>query len=94
MFSSMTMASSTTKPTARVRAMSVRLFTLKFKAYMAAKVPTTDMGSARLGMMVAVRLRRNRKMTRMTRITVRSRVNLTSFTDSRMVSDRSMSTFI
>ncbi len=89
MFSSMTMASSTTKPTASVRAMSERLSRLKPPAYMTAKVETTDMGRARLGMTVAGRLRRNRKMTSTTRNTVRIRVNFTSATDSRMDSERS-----
>ena len=53
------------------------------------KVEMTDMGRARLGMMVAGRLRRNRKMTSTTRKTVSTRVNFTSATDSRMDSERS-----
>ena len=89
MFSSMTMASSTTKPTARVRAMSDRLSRLNPMASITAKVEMTDMGRARLGMMVAGRLRRNRKMTSTTRKTVSTRVNFTSATDSRMDSERS-----
>ena len=58
MFSSMTMASSTTKPTTRIRAMSDRLSRLKFMAYMKAKVATMDSGTARLGMIVAMPSRR------------------------------------
>ena len=50
-----------------------------------------DMGSARLGMTVAERLRRKRKITRITRPRANSRVNCTSFTDSRMVAERSYS---
>ena len=89
MFSSMTMASSTTKPTASVRAMRERLSRLKPIMCMAAKVTTTDMGRARLGMTVADRLRRKRKMTSTTRHTVSTSVNLTSATDALMDSDRS-----
>ena len=89
MFSSMTMASSTTNPTESVRAISEMLSRLKPSTYMAAKVPTTDMGRARLGMIVAGILRRNRKMTMTTRHTVSTRVNFTSATDSRMELERS-----
>ena len=89
MFSSMTMASSTTKPTESVSAMSEMLSRLNPSTYMAAKVPTTDMGSARLGMTVAGMLRRKRKMTMTTRHTVSTRVNFTSATDSRMDTERS-----
>ncbi len=49
----MTMASSTTKPVAMVRAIRVRLFRLKPKRYMTPKVPTRETGTATLGMMVA-----------------------------------------
>ena len=48
-----------------------------------------DSGTARLGMMVAERLRRNTKITMTTRATVRSSVNCTSCTDSRMATERS-----
>ena len=41
-------------------------------------------------MIVADRLRRNRKMTSTTRMTVRSSVNLTSWTDSRIETERSL----
>ena len=66
MFSSMTMASSTTKPTDSVSASSVMLLMEKPKAYIAAQVPTSDTGTASAGMMVAETLRRNRKITMMT----------------------------
>ena len=59
---------------------------------MTAKVPTIDMGRARLGITVAERLRRKTKITRMTRATVRRRVNFTSLTESRMDCDRSKMT--
>ena len=56
---------------------------------MTAKVPTIDIGSAMLGMTVAEIFRRKRKITRMTKATVSSKVNLTSLTDSRMDCERS-----
>ena len=78
MFSSMTMASSTTKPTDSVRAISERLSRLNPSRYITAKVPMMEKGSARLGMMVAEKLRRNRKMTPTTRAKVSSMVSCTS----------------
>ena len=89
MFSSMTMASSTTNPMERIRAIIERLSRLKLSRYMTAKVPTMENGSARLGMMVADRFRRNRKITMTTSPSVRTMVNSTSRYDSRMVSERS-----
>ncbi len=56
---------------------------------MTAKVPTTDMGRARLGITVAETFRRKRKITRTTRHMVSSRVNFTSATELRIVWDRS-----
>ena len=56
---------------------------------MTANVPTIDIGSARLGMIVAETLRRNRKITSTTSASVSSSVNFTSSTDSRIDSERS-----
>ena len=70
MFSSMTMASSTTNPMERIRAIMERLSRLKLSRYITAKVPTMEKGSARLGMMVADKFRRNRKITITTSATV------------------------
>src|SRR5580765_8473035 len=53
-----------------------------------------DIGSARLGMIVADQLRRNRKMTATTRKSVSSSVNVTSSTLALIVCERSYSTFI
>ena len=89
MFSSITMASSTTKPTHSVSAMSDRLSRLYPSRYITANVPISDKGTARLGMTVAERLRRNRKITSTTSATVSFNVNFTSFTDSRMDCERS-----
>ena len=74
MFSTMTTASSTTKPTARVSAMSDTLSRLKPARYIAANVPMMETGKASAGMIVADNRRTNRKMTSTTRITVRINV--------------------
>src|SRR5215467_7957010 len=89
MFSSMTMASSTTKPTDNVKAISDRLSIEKPQRYITAKVPTNERGKAKLGMSVAERLRRNRKITSTTRNRASWRVNLTSSTEWRIVMERS-----
>ena len=94
MFSSMTMASSTTKPTDRVSANSVMLLMEKSSMYIAAKVPSSEIGTASAGMKVADAERRNRKITRMTRPMAISSVSSTSLTDCRIDTDRSMATSI
>src|SRR4030042_1371198 len=95
-FSSITMASSTTKPAESVKAMRERLSTLYPRRYMTEKVPMMDIGSVKLGMIVADKFRRKRKITRTTKHVVRNRVNLTSFTESQIDRERScrMSKFI
>ncbi len=60
MFSSMTMASSTTKPTASVSASSEMLSSEWPHRYMPAKVPITEIGSAMAGIRVARKLRRKK----------------------------------
>ena len=89
MFSSITIASSTTKPTERMRAIIDRLSRLYPSMYISAKVPMIEKGSARLGMTVAQTFRRNTKITMMTSASVSSIVNWTSRYDSRIVSERS-----
>ena len=59
---------------------------------MAAKVPTMDRGTATLGITVAERLRRKRKMTRTTKPTVSINSNCTSLTEARIVVVRSVKT--
>ena len=80
MFSSMTMASSTTKPTDSVSASSVMLLIEKSNAYIAAQVPISEIGTASAGMMVAETERRNRKITRITRPIAIASVSCTSST--------------
>ena len=58
---------------------------------MAASVPTSDSGTDRLGMSVAGRLRKNRKITSTTRATASPSSNSTSATEARMVTVRSVS---
>ena len=86
------MASSTTKPVEMVRAIRDRLFRLNPSRYMTPKVPTRERGTATLGMIVADRLRRKRKITSTTRATASISSNCTSLTEARMVVVRSVST--
>jgi len=88
-FSSMTMASSTTNPTDSVSASSVMLLMEKPNAYIAAQVPISDTGTAKAGMMVAETLRRNRKITMITSEIAIASVSCTSDTASRIEIDRS-----
>ena len=92
MFSSMTMASSTTKPTDSVNASSVILLIEKPNTYIAAQVPISDTGTASAGMTVAEMERRNRKITRMTRTIAMRSDSCTLRTESRIDTERSMST--
>ena len=89
MFSSMTMASSTTNPMERISAIREMLFRLKSSRYITENVPTMENGSAVAGIMVAERFRRNRKITRTTSERVASMVNWMSWNASRMFLDRS-----
>src|ERR1700728_4447513 len=94
MFSIMTMASSTTKPVEMVSAINVRLFRLNPSAYIAANVPTSDKGTAMLGMIVAANVRKNTKITMTTSAIQSMSSNSTSLTEARTVVVRSVSTDI
>jgi len=91
MFSSMTMASSTTSPTASVRPISEMLSMEKPNRYITASVAISEIGTATAGMIVAATRRRNRKMTITTSATVSSSVNCTSPTAARIEVERSLS---
>ncbi len=93
MFSSMTIASSTTKPTAIVSPIRLRLSRLNPSRYIAPNVPTRATGIVTLGMIVAQTLRRNRKITITTSPIESSSVNSTSVTEARMVWVRSEATW-
>ncbi len=69
MFSSMTMASSTTRPMASTSASRVSVLMLNPSASMIAQLPISDTGMVTSGISVARSERRNRKMMRMTRTT-------------------------
>ena len=83
------MASSTTKPTAMVSAISDRLSRLKCIRYIAANEPASAKGTVTLGMSVAQKLRRNSRITITTRQMVSTSVNSTSSTEARIVTVRS-----
>src|SRR5215831_11956223 len=89
MFSSITIASSTTKPTASVSAMSDRLSMLKFSMYMTENVPMIAIGRVMLGMIVATALRRKKKITATTSTSATMSENLTSATALLIDTERS-----
>ena len=86
----MTIASSTTKPVEMVSAISVKLFRLYPSTYMTAKVPTSDSGTAMLGITVAESVRRKMKITATTSAIQIISSNSTSLTDARTVNVRSV----
>ena len=69
------MASSTTNPVEMVSAIKVRLLRLYPSMYMIPNVPTSESGTATLGMIVAARLRRKTKITMTTSTMVRMSSN-------------------
>src|SRR5437764_11941061 len=92
MFSSMTIASSTTKPTDSVNASRVILLIEKPNVYITAQVLISETGTASAGMIVAEADRRNRKMTSTTSETAIPSVIWTSSTDARIETERSFKT--
>ena len=69
--------------------MSDRLSRLYPSRYIMPKVPTSESGTATLGITVARTVRRKANTTRMTRMMEMTRVNSVSCTDARMVTVRS-----
>ncbi|MCY1529078.1 hypothetical protein D9M68_642060 [compost metagenome] len=67
MFSSTTIASSTTRPMASTMASRVSVLIEKPNRYISAQAPTSDTGMVTMGMMLARRLRRKKKITSTTR---------------------------
>ena len=90
MFSSTTIASSTTKPVATVRAMRVMLLREKPARAMTANVPRIETGTTIAGISVMRASPRNRNTTKVTRTTERSSDRSTSWRELRMVIERSM----
>src|SRR5436190_10683939 len=92
MFSITTIASSTTKPVAIVRAISERLSRLYPARCMTPKVLTSETGTTMPGISVARQSRRNRKTTRTTRPIEINNAYSTSFTEARITVGRSSTT--
>ncbi|MNP30515.1 hypothetical protein D3C76_1235900 [compost metagenome] len=92
-FSSTTMASSTTKPVAMVSAISERLFRLKPHRYIAAKEPISDTGTATAGISVARPDRRKMNTTNITSPMAITSDCSTSASEARMVGERSCAIF-
>ena len=89
MFSIITIASSTTKPTATVIAIRDRLSTEKPQNHMAPNVPASESGTATAAAAVEDTRRRNRKTTIITRPMEMANVICKSRMDARMVVERS-----
>ena len=88
-FSTTTIASSTTRPIARIRPNIVSMLIEKPSRCMPMKVPMIDTGTARIGMMVARSDCRNRNTTRITSTTASKKVCTTlsiEFSVNRLVS--------
>ena len=92
MFSIITIASSTTKPVEIVSAIKVRLLRLKPSRYITPNVPMSDSGTATLGIIVARKFRRNKKIAMTTSAIVSMSENSTSRTEPRIVIVRSVIT--
>ena len=83
MFSSTTMASSTTMPMVTTRPNSEMLFRLKPTAAITAKVPMMETGTSIIGRIMAFQSCRKTSTTRPTRATASNMVFTTSVIDSR-----------
>src|SRR6266849_8652476 len=94
MFSSTTIASSTTNPVEIASAIRDKLSRLYPNAYITAEVPISDRGTAIVGMIVARTVRRKANTTRITRTTEIIRVISMSWTEARIVVVRSITTSI
>ena len=92
MFSSTTIASSTTRPVATISAISDRLLSEKPQKYITANVPISETGTAATGMIAARKLARNSSTTRITSATAISSVRSASRSVARMHGERSLAT--
>ncbi|MNI42529.1 hypothetical protein D3C73_968280 [compost metagenome] len=93
MFSSTTMASSTTSPIASTMASKVSVLIEKPKKYINAHAPTSDTGMVTMGMMLARRLRRKKKITSTTRTMASPMVWNTESMERSMNTDESYAMF-
>src|ERR1700746_1598368 len=94
MFSSTTIASSTTNPVEIASAIRDRLSRLSPSRYITPNVPIRESGTAILGMMVARSVRKKANTTRMTRTTEIAKVISISRSEARTVVVRSDTTAI
>ncbi len=94
MFSSTTIASSTTRPIASTIASSVSVLTVKPNAYINANAPTSDRGIVTSGIKVARTSRRKMKITSITRSTASVIVRNTDWIERSMNTDESYTTVI
>src|ERR1700732_2119030 len=94
MFSSTTIASSTTNPVEIVSAINERLSRLYPHKYITPDVPTRDTDTDTLGIMVAQKLRRKTNTTKITSSTEINKLISTSRMDDRIVVVRSTITHI
>jgi hypothetical protein len=94
MFSSTTIASSTTRPIASTIASSVSVLIVKPKAYISANEPTSDTGIVTSGISVARRLRRKKKITSTTSTTASAIVVNTESIERSMNTDESYAMLI
>ena len=92
MFSSMTMASSTTRPIASTSASNVRVLMLKPASAISANVPTRLTGIVMMGMMDARIVRKNTKMTSATSTTASMIVRYTLATERSINTELSLAT--
>ena len=94
MFSSMTMASSTTRPIARTNARRVSVFTLKPASDIRANVPMRDTGIVTSGMSDARKVRKNTNMTNATSSDASKIVVYTALIERSMNTELSFATSI
>ena len=94
MFSKTTIASSTTKPVAMVKAISVRLFKLKPMRYITTQVPANDNGNATAGMSAVCQRFKNKATTKITNAMDSTNDFWISSKEARTVGERSNTTAI
>ena len=93
MFSSITIASSTTSPIASTSASKVSVLTLKLRMYISANEPISDTGIVTSGTIVARTERRNTKITSATSTIASRIVRATALIERSMKTDESYAMF-
>ena len=93
-FSSITMASSTTRPMARTSPSRVRMLMVKPMTYRKMNAPISDTGMVTNGIRVARTLRRNKKITSTTSTSASNMAAYTALIDSSTNTERSKATWM